>query len=203
MDYAKVDEDFLKELVTILGAGNVDTDPQTLEKYSRDETPLVPGSPPEVVVRPGGTEEVSRVLALANERKIPVTFRGQGTGLSCGAVPLHGGVLMAFERMNRILEIDEENLMAVLEAGVVLLDFRQEVEKRGLFYPADPGERTSAIGGNVATNAGTSSAVAKCGLKATTAPAAAPAARRASALTERPSASAIMTAQAGVASSAA
>jgi glycolate oxidase len=154
LDYAKVDEDFLKELVPILGAGNVDTDPQTLEKYSRDETPLVPGSPPEVVVRPGSTEEVSRVMALANERKIPVTFRGQGTGLSCGAVPLHGGVLMAFERMNRILEIDEENLMAVLEAGAVLLDFRQEVEKRGLFYPADPGERTSAIGGNVATNAG-------------------------------------------------
>jgi glycolate oxidase len=154
MNYGKVDDDLLVELKSIVGPDHVITDPEALDKYARDETPLEEGSPPDVAVLPGSTEEVSRVLSLANEHLIPVTFRGQGTGLSCGAVPLLGGILMTFERMNRILEIDEENLMAVLEGGVVLMPFREEVEKRGLFYPADPGERTSAIGGNVATNAG-------------------------------------------------
>ena len=154
MNYSKVGDPQLENLRSILGPENVLVEPEALEKYSRDETPLVEGSLPEVVVLPGSTEDVSKVLSLANENLIPVTFRGQGTGLSCGAVPLLGGILMSFERMNRILEIDEENLMAVLEGGVVLLPFREEVEKRGLFYPADPGERTSAIGGNVATNAG-------------------------------------------------
>ncbi len=154
MDYAKVDAELVAKLTEIVGKESVSTDPDTLKKYSRDETPLVPGHPPEVVIMPGSTEEVSKALALANERRVPVTFRGQGTGLSCGAVPVLGGILMLFERMNKVLEVDEENLMAVLEGGAVLLDFRQEVEKRGLFYPADPGERTSAIGGNVATNAG-------------------------------------------------
>ncbi|MEM2876160.1 MAG: FAD-linked oxidase C-terminal domain-containing protein, partial [Candidatus Bathyarchaeia archaeon] len=96
----------------------------------------------------------SRVLALANERRIPVTPRGQGTGLCSGAVPVYGGILLTLEGMNRILEIDENNLMAVVEAGVTVSDLRTEVEKRGLFYPADPGERTSFIGGNVNTNAG-------------------------------------------------
>ncbi len=97
---------------------------------------------------------MSQVLTYANDHHIPVTFRGQGTGLSCGAVPLYGGIVLSFERMNRILEIDEDNLVAVVEPGVVLLTLREELSQYGLFYPADPGERTSAIGGNVATNAG-------------------------------------------------
>jgi len=154
MSYAQVDEELIVQLRGILGDDAVITDPSELEKYSKDETPLWPGSVPQVVVRPSTTDEVSRTMRLLNESRIPLTFRGQGTGLSSGAVPLMGGVVMSFERMNRIIEIDEDNLMAVLEPGVVLLDFRQEVEKRGLFYPADPGERTSSIGGNVATNAG-------------------------------------------------
>lgn len=154
LSYGRITDELIQDLVSIMGPENVKTDAETREKYSRDETPLSEGALPEVVVMPGSTEEVSKTLSLANEHRIPVTFRGQGTGLSCGAVPLLGGILMGFERMNRILEIDEENLMAVLESGAVLLDFRQEVEKRGLFYPADPGERTSSIGGNVATNAG-------------------------------------------------
>ena len=154
LSYGRITDGLIQELVSIMGPENVKTDAETLEKYSHDETPLSEGALPEVVVMPGSTEEVSKTLALANEHRIPVTFRGQGTGLSCGAVPLLGGILMGFEKMNRILEIDEENLMAVLESGAVLLDFRKEVEKRELFYPADPGERTSSIGGNVATNAG-------------------------------------------------
>ncbi len=154
MEYGKIDNQVLERLSSIVGEANLHTDAPTLEKYSRDETPLVEGSLPDAVVMPASPEEVSEVLSLANDLKIPVTFRGQGTGLSCGAVPILGGILMVFERMDRILEIDEENLMAVLEPGVVLLGFREAVEKRGLFYPADPGERTSAIGGNVGTNAG-------------------------------------------------
>ena len=154
MSYGRLDENLVAGLKQILGDDAVITQPSELERYSKDETPLSAGSAPDVVVKPSSTEEVSAVMKMLNDRQIPLTFRGQGTGLSCGAVPIMGGVVMSFERMNRILEIDEDNLMAVLEPGVVLLDFRQEVEKRGLFYPADPGERSSSIGGNVATNAG-------------------------------------------------
>ncbi|MCD6503881.1 FAD-binding oxidoreductase, partial [Candidatus Bathyarchaeota archaeon] len=154
MKYNKVTEETLSELKEIVGEENVLTDVGDLEKYSHDETSIGVKALPEVVVKPENTIQVSKVLALANERKIPVTPRGQGTGLCSGAVPIYGGILLSLERMNRILEIDEDNLMAVVEAGVVLSDLRAEVEKRGLFYPADPGERTSAIGGNINTNAG-------------------------------------------------
>lgn len=154
MKYNKVTEEILSELKGIVGEENVLTDVRDLEKYSHDETSIGVKALPEVVVKPENTTQVSKVLALANERKIPVTPRGQGTGLCSGAVPIYGGILLSLERMNRILEIDEDNLMAVVEAGVVLSDLRAEVEKRGLFYPADPGERTSVIGGNVGTNAG-------------------------------------------------
>ncbi len=154
MNYSKVSKDVLLGLRGIVGDENVFTDEEELEKYSFDETPLGLKTLPEVVVKPENTEHVSKVLGLANEKRIPVTPRGQGTGLCDGAVPVYGGILLTLEKMNRILEIDEENLMAVVEAGVILSDLRSEVEKRGLFYPADPGERTSAIGGNVGTNAG-------------------------------------------------
>ena len=154
MKYNKVTEDVLSELKEIIGEENVLTNIEDLEKYSHDETAIGVKALPEVVVKPEDTDQVSKILALANERKIPVTPRGQGTGLCNGAVPIYGGILLSLERMNRILEIDEDNLMAVVEAGVVLSDLRAEVEKRGLFYPADPGERTSAIGGNINTNAG-------------------------------------------------
>ncbi|MFQ6095442.1 MAG: FAD-binding oxidoreductase, partial [Candidatus Bathyarchaeia archaeon] len=154
MGYGKVTEDVLSGLRGIVGDENILTDKENLEKYATDETPLGLKVLPEVVVKPESTEHVSRILALANEKRIPVTPRGQGTGLCNGAVPVHGGILLSLEKMNRILEIDEDNLMAVVEAGVVLSDLRAEVEKRGLFYPADPGERTSMIGGNVNTNAG-------------------------------------------------
>ena len=154
MGYGKVTKNVLFGLHDMVGDENVLADKVYLEKYATDETPLGLKALPEVVVKPERTEHVSRILSLANEKRIPVTPRGQGTGLCNGAVPVHGGILLSLEKMNRILEIDEDNLMAVVEAGVVLSDLRAEVEKRGLFYPADPGERTSAIGGNVNTNAG-------------------------------------------------
>ncbi len=154
MEYGKVTEDVLASLSDIVGAKNVLTNAEELENYSEDETPLGTKAAPEVVVKPECTEHVSQILALADKEKIPVTPRGQGTGLCSAAVPVLGGILLSLENMNRILEIDEDNLMAVVEAGVVLSELREQVEEKGLFYPADPGERTSAIGGNINTNAG-------------------------------------------------
>jgi glycolate oxidase len=144
----------VNHLQQLLGEVNVLLEPTTLTRYAGDENPTGISAQPDVVVTPQNTPQVSQVLAFANENRIPVTFRGQGTGLSCGAVPIYGGIVMSFENMNRILEIDEDNLVAVVEPGVVLLTLRDELAQRSLFYPADPGERTSAIGGNVATNAG-------------------------------------------------
>jgi glycolate oxidase len=154
LSYSKVNPEILKMLRHILGEGYILSDGEALGRYSSDETPHGLRILPEVVVKPQTTEQVSEVLKIADQQKIPVTFRGQGTGLTGGAVPIYGGILMSFEKMNRIVEVDEDNLMAVAEAGVVLIDLREEVEKRGLFYPADPGEKTSMLGGNVATNAG-------------------------------------------------
>lgn len=154
MGFGKIDEDVLVNLRKIVGEKNLFTSGEELEKYSYDETPQGIKALPEIVVKTNNITEVSKVLSLANEKKIPVTPRGQGTGLCSGAVPVYGGILLSLENMNRIIEIDEDNLMAVVESGVVLSDLREEVENRGLFYPADPGERTSSIGGNVNTNAG-------------------------------------------------
>lgn len=154
MNHLKVTKRVIDHLQRLLGDVNVLLEPAVLRRYSGDENPTRFSVQPDVVVTPQNTLQVSQVLAFANEHRLPVTFRGQGTGLSCGAVPMYGGIVLSFERMNNILEIDEDNLVAVVEPGVVLLTLREELAQRGLFYPADPGERTSAIGGNVATNAG-------------------------------------------------
>ena len=98
--------------------------------------------------------EVSDVMRYAYENDLSVTPRGTGTGLCGGAVATHGGIMLTTTRMNRILEIDQECLMATVEPGVVLLDFQKHVEKMGLFYPPDPGEKSATLGGNVSTNAG-------------------------------------------------
>lgn len=100
------------------------------------------------------TEEVSGILRFASENGIGVTARGAGTNLVGSTVPVNGGIILDFSRMNRILEIDYENLTALVEPGVVLQDFQHYVEEQGLFYPPDPGEKTATIGGNIATNAG-------------------------------------------------
>ena len=144
----------VERLRAIVGKENVLVGDEITEEYGRDEALTVKPRLPEVVVKPGATEEVAKILSLAYEEKIPVTPRGGGTGLSGGCVPVPGGVLLSLERMNRILEIDEENYVAVVEAGVTLADFYKAVEARGLYYPIYPGEVSSTVGGNVATNAG-------------------------------------------------
>jgi glycolate oxidase len=113
-----------------------------------------PPEAPEYVVRPATTEQVSRILKLANENRIPVTARGAGTGLSGGCTPSPGGILLSLDRMKRILEIDEQNHVAVVEPGVTLQELDDECKRRGLVYPIFPGENSATLGGNVATNAG-------------------------------------------------
>jgi len=149
----------VERLRAIVGEENALVGDDIKEEYARDEALTVEPCFPEVVVKPGSAEEVAKILRLANEKRISVTPRGGGTGLCGGCVAVSGGILLSLERMNRILEIDEENYVAVVEAGVVLVDLYKAVEARGFYYPLYPGEESATIGGNVATNAGGMKAV--------------------------------------------
>jgi glycolate oxidase len=152
--YNKINEKIVGELKEIVGQGYVFTDKFDLEPYSHDETEDL-SFYPEVVVKPQTTEQVSAVLKLCNDNRIPVTPRGGGTGLSGGALAVYGGVVLSLERMNRIIEIDVDNMMATVEAGVITCVFQEELEKMGLFYPVDPASSDSCLmGGNVAENSG-------------------------------------------------
>lgn len=123
------------------------------EDYSHDELGAVKVMP-EVVVKVLTTEEVSKIMKYAYEHTIPVTPRGSGTGLVGAAVPIHGGIVIDLSAMNRILELDEENLNLTVEPGVLLMEILKYVQEHDLFYPPDPGEKTATIGGNINTNAG-------------------------------------------------
>jgi glycolate oxidase len=143
----------LKELKSLVGPANFSTSPEELVVYSYDATQR--DSLPWVVVRPCSSREISEILRLANRERFPVVPRGAGTGMSGGAVPVQGGVVLSLERMNHILEIDEQDFIAVVEPGVITGDLQREVESRGLFYPPDPASRKfCTLGGNVAECAG-------------------------------------------------
>ncbi len=145
--------DLVDAFVSLLGAAHVKTDADSRALYGTDA--LKRGSPADVVVFPGTTEEVAGVVRICAERRLPIVPRGAGTGYTGGSVPTHGGVVVSLDRMNRILEIDEANLIAVVEPNVVTGDLQDAVEKVGLFYPPDPASlRQSVIGGNVAECAG-------------------------------------------------
>ena len=124
------------------------------DDYTHDEMPGYGKFIPEVVVEAISCEEVSSVMKYAYENNIPITPRGSGTGLCGGAVAIHGGILLSLARMNRILELDEENLTITVESGVLLMDLIKAVSEKELLYPPDPGEKSATIGGNVMTNAG-------------------------------------------------
>jgi glycolate oxidase len=144
----------VRELARIAGEPNVLTSPEAVLPYGRDETEDL-CFPPEVVVRPASTQEVSEILKTASREGVPVTPRGAGTGLSGGALPVRGGIVLSLDRMNRIVEIDRGNLMAVVEPGVITQRLQEEAEALGLCYPPDPASRGSCMmGGNVAENAG-------------------------------------------------
>jgi glycolate oxidase len=158
--YNKLTPEILSRLAAIVGPEDVITDREKLEDFSHDEFSLREiGRYPEVVAKPERTEEVAAVMRLASGARIPVTPRGGATGLCGGCVPIYGGIVLALEKMNRIVEIDLANQMAVVEAGVLLGDFVRAVEEAGLSFPPHPGDESAMIGGLIATNAGGSRAV--------------------------------------------
>ena len=149
-----MDSTIIDEIVKkIVGKENVFTSIEDRKCYSYDAR--TDGAIPDLVVFPSSAREVSEILVLANKHLFPVIPRGQGTGLTGGSVPISGGVVLSFTRMNRILEIDAKNLVAVVEPGVITFEFQEEVAKYGLFYPPDPASyKYSSIGGNAAECAG-------------------------------------------------
>ncbi|MDN3584761.1 FAD-binding oxidoreductase [Mucilaginibacter flavus] len=154
MKYNIITPGVLEHITTIVGADAVITQHADLEKYSHDETEDLVYYP-EVVVKPNTPEQVSALMKLCNDNMIPVTPRGAGTGLSGGALPVQGGLLIAMERFNNVLEIDEQNLQATVEPGVITEEFMNQVAAKGLLYPVDPASKGSCfIGGNVSHGSG-------------------------------------------------
>ncbi len=145
--------EILKEFVQIVGSEHVLTSPEDLIAYSYDGTSVE--YCPDAVVSPFNTEQVSRVMQVCYREGICVVPRGMASGLAGGAVPVSGGVSLCLTRMNRVLNLDTENMMVRVEAGIITADLQAQVESVGLFYPPDPSSvRHSTIGGNVACNAG-------------------------------------------------
>lgn len=162
MSYNPVTATIVGELEKILGAKYVlYGDEEKLVPYAQDEVPDASFAHiPEAVVKPTTAEEISAILKLANREMIPVTPRGAGSGLSGGATPVHGGIVLSLERMNRILEIDRKNLVVVVEPGVVTNAINEAIKDDGLFYAGYPmSVETCFIGGNVAENAGGGKAI--------------------------------------------
>jgi glycolate oxidase len=144
---------------TIVGEEYVFVSSDVLNQYASDETEDLHYLP-DVVIKPRTAKEISEILKICHQHHIPVTPRGGGTGLSGGALPHLGGVLLSIERMNSILDIDERNLQVTTEAGVITEVLQDAVKERGLFYPPDPSSRGSClIGGNIAENSGGPKAV--------------------------------------------
>ncbi|MEU8251385.1 FAD-linked oxidase C-terminal domain-containing protein [Nonomuraea sp. NPDC048916] len=149
-----VDISLVEELRALLGADNVRTSAGELTPYMRDATPLFSGTP-DVVVFPADTGQVAGVLRIATRHGTPVVPRGAGTNLCAATVPLRGGIVLVLTRMNQILEVSPEELLARVQPGVATARLADEVSRFGLVFPPDPGSRTvSTIGGNVATCAG-------------------------------------------------
>jgi glycolate oxidase len=160
--YQAVTPEIVQRLIAIVGERHVIAgDPEKLEPYSHDEVADTHyAHMPEVAVRPGSADEIAAIMKLANEELVPVTPRGAGSGLSGGAVPVHGGIVLLTDRLNRILEIDADNLMVVAEPGVVTNEINEALKPYGLFYAGYPMSlETCYLGGNVAENAGGGKAV--------------------------------------------
>ena len=155
----QITTEILAQIKSIVGAAYVFTDEESIEKYGRDETEKLHYSPA-VVVKPRKAEEISALMQLANKHLIPVTPRGAGTGLTGGALPHLGGLVIAMERFNSILDIDERNLQVTTEPGVITEVLQNAVKEKGLFYPPDPASKGSCfIGGNISENSGGPKAV--------------------------------------------
>ncbi|MBM7834868.1 FAD-binding oxidoreductase [Clostridium sardiniense] len=154
MSYSKVSENTIKDIEKIINdEDRVFYGENINEDYSHDELGSIKEFP-DIVVKVATTEEVSEVMKYAYEHNIPVTARGSGTGLVGAAVALHKGIVLDLSGMNKILELDEDNLTLTVEPGVLLMEIAKFVEENDLFYPPDPGEKTATIAGNISTNAG-------------------------------------------------
>jgi glycolate oxidase len=148
-----LDPSLLDRLRDVVGTAFVRVDEETCTTYGVDA--LKRGHPADAVVLPANTAEIARIARICSETRTPLVPRGGGTGYTGGAVPVRGGVVLSLERLNRIIEIDQDNLLAVVEPNVVTGDLQDAVERVGLFYPPDPASlRQSVIGGNVAECAG-------------------------------------------------
>ncbi|MDZ4666678.1 MAG: FAD-linked oxidase C-terminal domain-containing protein [bacterium] len=154
MEYKKIASDDEAAFVKIIGQQNIISLLEDLHPYAKDHTEDL-SFLPEIVLKPNTTEEISKILAHCNSQHIPVTVRGAGTGLSGGALPVKGGVVLSMERFNKILSIDERNFQATVEPGVINETLQQTVLEKGLFYPPDPASKGSCfLGGNVALSSG-------------------------------------------------
>ena len=152
-DYKTLDAQDIEFLVSVLGKDRVFTGEAINEDFSHDELGGI-SRMPDVLVEVHSTDEVSKIMKYAYENTIPVVARGSGTGLVGASVPIFGGIMINMCGMNKILELDEENLTLTLEPGVLLMEISKYVEQYDLFYPPDPGEKSATIAGNINTNAG-------------------------------------------------
>ena len=149
----KIDDSIKKQLIEIVGKTNVSTAYEDLLVYSYDATKQK--GVPDIILTPHSAHEISGIMRIANGHNIPVYPRGAGSGLTGGSIPLHGGIVLNLSAMNRIIEIDEKNMIAIVEPGVVVRNFQDAVEKLGLFYPPDPASNMMAtMGGTVGECAG-------------------------------------------------
>jgi glycolate oxidase len=148
-----IDPSSVRALIDVVGDAHARTHAAELARYGTDALQI--GHPADLVLLPADTAQIAAIARRCNDDRIPLVVRGAGTGYTGGAVPLHGGVVMSMERLNRILEIDEANLLAVVQPNVITQNLQEAVEARGLFYPPDPASlKQSSIGGNVAECAG-------------------------------------------------
>ncbi|HRX00438.1 MAG TPA: FAD-linked oxidase C-terminal domain-containing protein [Cyclobacteriaceae bacterium] len=159
LDYRSISPQIIAAIESIVGKDNVLDEESILVEYGHDKTEDLVFLP-DLVVKPGNTNEVSAVLKICNENKIIVTPRGAGTGLAGGALPVQKGIILSMERFNKIINIDELNLQATVEPGVITEVFQNAVKEKGLFYPPDPSSKGSCyLGGNLANNSGGPKAV--------------------------------------------
>src|SRR6185312_8755562 len=159
MQFNRATTTIIESLKKIVGEEYVFTDAESLHNYGHDETEDL-NFPPQVVVKPRNSGEIAEILKICNKENIPLTPRGAGTGLSGGALPVYGGIVLSTERFNKILNIDERNLQATVEPGVISQVFQEAVMEKGLFYPPDPASKGSCfLGGNVAERSGGPKAV--------------------------------------------
>ncbi len=153
MNYKAIESQDIAFLISVCGKDRVFVGEEINEDFAHDELGGIEKLP-EVMVEATSTEEVSKIMKYAFEHHIPVTPRGQGTGLVGGSVAIYGGIMLNLTKMNKIVELDEDNLTLTVEPGVLLMEISKFVESHDLFYPPDPGEKSATIAGNINTNAG-------------------------------------------------